>query len=444
LFLPALGGSSVPPAYLALCFLIARLTLPGAYRTGALVDAARTNFFLVIFVAYGATTALILPRIFAGAINIVPLRATKLDFLLQTFPLEYTSQNVTTAVYLVGTLLAGLAATAIGRSNAAPQVLVKWGTVIAGIHVYLGFSGALLDGTAYAVVLDAFRNGAYAQLDHSFDGMSRMKGIMPEASSYASYAFLWFAFHFECWIRNVLPRWTGPAAAALGAALIFSTSSTAYVALAGYSVILTLRCLAVPSTVTLDKLFTIFAVSWIVATAGVAVLAMSPATATRFSNMILHMTIDKADSTSGIQRAFWAKQGFQALVVSKGLGIGAGSFRSSSLITAIIGSMGVVGILAYLCQLFNVLKPLRNSTYVNPPDLRSRVGAALSWTVVMMLIPAGIGAASPNPGADFAILGGLALAFRGAKVPRFLTRKPAQPLSNTDFAMAAPMPPSSA
>src|SRR5689334_1522298 len=96
LFLPALGGSSIPPAYLALCFLIARLTLPGAYRTGALVGAARTNFFLLIFVAYGAMTALILPRIFAGAINIVPLRASKLDFLLQTFPLEYTPQNVTT------------------------------------------------------------------------------------------------------------------------------------------------------------------------------------------------------------------------------------------------------------------------------------------------------------------------------------------------------------
>ncbi len=51
----------------------------------------------------------------------------------------------------------------------------------------------------------------------------------------------------------------------------------------------------------------------------------------------------KAESVSGRQRAFWAGQSVSAFLQSFGLGVGPGSFRSSSLLTAVLGATGVIG-----------------------------------------------------------------------------------------------------
>jgi hypothetical protein len=430
LFLPALGGASMPPNYLAMCFMVARLLLPGAEQHGReLQTAIRSNVMLFVFVAYGVLTAPLLPRLFADTMEVVPLRAGKLRFLLETFPLAYTPQNITTAVYLIGTLLAGLAATVAGRQPATASRLVKWGAVIAGIHVYLGLSDMLLQGTPYTAFLSVLRNGTYAQLDQAYDGVARIKGIMPEASTYAAFGLSWFVFHFECWVRDVETRWTGPATGALGAVLLLSTSSSAYVGLVVYSFIFCLRCFIFPRTLTFSKFIRILAMLWGITTVTVVIMALSPNTTTRFFNMIQHFTLDKSDSDSGVQRAFWARQGVDAFLVSKGLGIGAGSFRSSSIVTAILGSMGVVGIVTFVGYLLAVVQPVRQSTFVSPNDLRHKVGAAASWTTLLTLVPAAINAPSPNPGIDFAIFGGLAIALRAGPVYSTILsrRRPAWP-----------------
>ena len=120
-------------------------------------------------------------------------------------------------------------------------------------------------------------------------------------------------------------------------------------------------------------------------------------------------------------------QGLHAFLASYGLGIGAGSFRSSSLFMAMLGSLGVVGVVSFLGHLTRVFKPLRASTYTNPKDERSAAGSAASWTVISMMIPASIGAASPDPGVTFAIIGGLALEWRRRRSTVRVMRAPARP-----------------
>jgi hypothetical protein len=144
----------------------------------------------------------------------------------------------------------------------------------------------------------------------------------------------------------------------------------------------------------------------------VAALAFSPSLVESFSRIITVMTIDKADSVSGIQRLFWARQGFEAFAVSGGLGIGAGTFRSSSLITAIIGSMGVIGIVSFMAHLLHAFKPLRASTYSAAAKDREGVGAAASWTSLLMLMPAAVASPSPDPGVTWAMFAGIALSLR--------------------------------
>jgi hypothetical protein len=252
-----------------------------------------------------------------------------------------------------------------------------------------------------------------------------MSGIFPEASFYASYAFVWFVFLFECWMRGVQSRRTGPAAIALLLILVFSTSGSAYLSLAAYGALLILRLLILRQQLSPFKVVAILIGLLAASLVAIGTVLLIPQLADQLVDMFQHMTMDKADSDSGRQRSFWAMQGLDAFKVSYGLGIGAGSFRSSSLFTAMLGSMGVVGVVAFLGHLVRVFKPLRASTYSTSKDERSAAGSAASWTVLSMMIPAAVGAASADPGINFAILSGLALEWRRRRSQVPVARKPA-------------------
>ena len=410
--LPALGGSSIPPANLALLFLLLRALLPGPGQMASLTPAIRDNAFLIIFVLYGSITALILPRVFVGATKVTPLHPGAVRLIFEAAPVHFTSQNITTAFYLSGTLIAGLGAYIGAAKPGGAAVILRTAIAIAIIHALLGFLSVTVAGTPLNSIIEFFRNGHYAQLDQSLDGVNRMNGIWPEASGFAAYGGAWFIFMTELWLRDVRPRATGLAAALLGSALLISTSSTAYVALAGYSVIVMARTLVVPWGTPGHKLLALGAMFFAISVAIVAALTLSPAFFTKISHILAVVTVNKTDSYSGIQRLFWAKQGFDAFLVSGGLGIGAGSFRSSSLLTAILGSMGVIGTVAFVGHLMRAFMPLRASTYSGVTGGVQAMGSAASWASVLMLMPAAVASPSPDPGAVWAMFTGLAIGLR--------------------------------
>lgn len=410
--LPSLGGSSIPPANLALVFLMLRAVLPGPGQMAALAPSLRANAFLLVFALYGTVSAYLLPRLFNGAAKVTPLRPGAVRQLYEAAPIHFSSQNITTSVYLLGTLAAGLGAhVGASRPGAAP-VILRIGIAIAIIHASLGFLSVVAPGTPLQMVIEAFRNGHYAQLDQSLAGVSRMNGIWPEASGFSAYGCGWFIFMSELWLRDVRPRWTGFAASLLALALAASTSSTAYVGLGGYFAVGTLRCVLLPGSIPPRKLLTLIAAGFGTITLVAALMVVAPPILATATKILRVMTVDKTDSYSGLQRLYWAKQGLDAFLASWGLGIGAGSFRSSSLIMAILGSMGVIGITAFFGHLLRVFKPLRASTHFAPPDLPTAVGSSASWAAVLMLMPAAVASPSPDPGIVWAIFAGIALALR--------------------------------
>ena len=201
--LPALGGSSIPPANLALMFLVLRAVLPGPRQMERLGPALRANIFLIVFCLYGAITAFILPRLFAGALEVTPLRPGAVRQLFEAAPLHFSSQNITTSIYLMGTFVAGVGATiGAARAGSAP-VIVRTGIVLAITHALLGFLSVIAAGTPFNAVIEFFRNGHYAQLDQSIGGLNRMNGIFPEASGFAAYGGAWMIFMSELWLRNI-------------------------------------------------------------------------------------------------------------------------------------------------------------------------------------------------------------------------------------------------
>lgn len=428
--LPALGGSSIPPAQFALAFAAVRVTVPGSGQMKALGIAARENLWLIAFVAYGVLAAYVAPRLFAGQVEVTPLRgrtearySSMSAYIFATRSLTFTAQNITTSVYLIGTLLMALVSHIVCSRPRGPAVMVKTMAAVGTVHGLLGFAGLAVAGTPAERILALFRNGSYAQLDHAWRGFVRMTGIWPEASSFAAFGFVWMVFLAECWLRRIEGRWTGPAAAILLLALVFSTSGSAYVGLAAYAAVLVLRIMAFPGSIPADRLLWMLCGVLSIVVVGCALVIRDSRLAVQFAELIGHMTFGKTDSLSGMQRAFWARQGLDAFVATSGIGIGPGSFRSSSLITAIVGCMGVVGIVTFAGHLLFAFKPTRLSTYVAHPDQPAGLGGAAAWAMVMGVGLAAIALPTCDPGTDFAILSGCALALRRRTGPATALRQ---------------------
>lgn len=428
--LVAAGGSSIPPAQFALGFLILRLLLPGAGQMERLREALWRNRFLLLFVGWGIVSAFTLPIVFAKSMQVTPLKPIPGADLFATVPLRPTSQNWTTAFYLTGTLFAGVASAAVAGRPGGGARLVTVGFWVAMFHGITGFASVLFRGTPVDSFLALFRNGSYAQLDQSFNGFVRMAGVWPEPSSYAAFASTWCIFMLELWFRGVQPRRTGAAGLLLLGALIFSTSSSAYVSLAAYSLFLMLRFAVAPGTLGARRHLAMLAIAFSGTALILTLLVIFPELAHRLNRTLLYMTVEKSESGSGVQRAFWAWQGVEVFMRSYGLGIGAGSFRSSSLLTAILGSMGLFGMLAFAAHLLSAVRPFAPSSWslhLSTPD--QAIGCAASSTSLVMLAPACVGAPSPDPGVLWAVMCGAALALRPAPHARQQLRR--MPLHRT-------------
>ena len=419
ILLPLLGGSSIPPVQFALLFMAMRLLVPGAGQMAAVGSALRANGWLLGFVIYGVVIAFIAPRMFAGQIDVTPLRGrvearyvSTLAYVYAVKPLAFSPQNLTTAVYLMGTLLAALASYVACAQERGRAVLVRTLATVGMAHAGFGFASVALRGTPAEAVLAVFRNGSYAQLDHSYLGFVRMTGLWPEASSFANYGLILFVFAFECWLRRIDSRWTGPAAALLAAALVFSTSSTAYAGLPVYAVLVAVRALVFPGALPADRALWIGAALLALTAATSAVMIWQPSFAAGFGEMLRHMTVDKGETLSALQRRFWAWQGIEAFLRSGGIGIGPGSFRSSSLATAVLGCTGVIGAATLSLHFLSAFGPLRQSTYMPVADRALSTAAACAWAMVMGIAVASISSPTCDPGTDIAMLSGAALALR--------------------------------
>ena len=412
LIITALGSVSIQPALLAALFLVLRCALPGRRSAPVLGSALADNGWLLLLVGYSAIGAFLLPALFQGSIAVVPLRPSNNPLGLTAYPLRFSPQNITTAAYMSLTLVGAICAhMAVRRADAAARI-ARLASVIALAHVATGWSAAALRNTPLQAVFAFFRNGHYMQLDQDFGGMARLTGISPEPSLYASYGLVWFLFVTELWLRSVDRRWTGPAALALFLTLLASTSTTAYVGLAAYSAVLLIRQTFLVGTIPAGKGLVIAACLAALLATLLALVAGSDAVASGLARMLRLTTSDKLSSGSGVARLLWAKQGLTAFAASWGLGIGAGSFRSSSILAAILGSSGIVGIASLLLYLRRVFRPTAQTTWRRTGLAELDVASAASWAALMSLVPASVSAPSPDPGLVWGLLAGLSLGLR--------------------------------
>ncbi len=436
ILLPSLGGSSIPPIQFALAFVLLRILMPGSAAIGDLPEAIKANRWFVLFSLYGIATSFVLPRIFAGSVSVYPMRYDMPGDLFATIPLEPTSQNFTAAFYLLGSLLSAIAVWIACRRRNAPALLVTTLVVLVWVHSILGLAGVAIRGTSADAVFELFRNSAYVQFDDEVGGFVRIRGVFPEASAYAAFGFMLFVANSELWYHSVRSRATGSATLMMGAVLFFSTSSTAYFGLAIYGLFFALRTIALPGAANFGKAKAAFAAIGLLVFLAALAFVISPALVESVIDVVKRMTIEKSSTDSGLQRLYWTRQGWDLFLTSYGLGVGPGSFRSSSIFFAMLGSMGVLGIVSFLMYLIATFQPWRRSSWAESAMPTENLGGALGSAALLSLIPAAVNSATSVPGATFAILAGASLALR----PFDLARR-TDPHNRPDYPESRPVVP---
>ncbi|WP_342165837.1 hypothetical protein [Methylobacterium sp. SD21] len=342
------GGANLLPQSACAALLIGKVLIQRGNitrGTEAALDPQRLALFSA-FLIYAVLGALVLPRVFAGMFEVVPVSA----FRFGTDILKPSTGNITQSCYMALSYATTLCFTIIGQTDEMRDHFRT--ALICGAYALIGTG--ILDFITYTLhisaVLDPFRTATYALLtDVEAEGAKRVVGLMPEASSYGSacVGMLSLILFMRPFYRQGLEQVLAVVAIALLMVMtMLSTSSTAIVGLGVmggvYGLDLMVRMLD-PRNPRRDQLnIEISLIILIVFTIFVS-FVVKPDLFDPLVNLVNKMVFQKASSASYVERSLWNRIGWHAFLDSGGLGAGLGSIRVSNWGISILGSTGLFG-----------------------------------------------------------------------------------------------------
>lgn len=348
--LPGSGGANLlPQSACAAVFigkvLIQRGNVLRAVEAG--LDPQRLALFSA-FLVYALFGAVVLPRVFSGMIEVVPVSA----FRFGTDILKPGAGNITQSGYMMLSYATALSFTVIGQTEAMRAHYRRALLYGACTLVATGLVDLITFTLNIGAVLEPFRTATYALLtDVEAEGAKRVVGLMPEASSYGTACVGLAAalvFNRPLYGPGNEQRLVIVAIGALVLMTMLSTSSTAYVGLAVFGLIYGLDLLvrmldagnARRAQIGLEVGLIVFAVF-----AVFAAFVIKPALFDPIVAMVDKMVFQKSSSASYVERSLWNRVGWHAFLDSGGLGVGLGSVRVSNWAISILGSTGIFGAL---------------------------------------------------------------------------------------------------
>lgn len=336
-------GGSTPLLFTAFEILIvASLALrPTALRS--LPTIMRQHWTSGVVLALGIYVvggAILIPRLFAGRI-VVPgvVGGYSADVLLQPVP-----GNFNQACYFAMGVAVFFALRVRLLDVRNLEIIRRAFFAFAGINAALGALDIIGKIVGISDILLPIRTAAYTMhTSTSVGGFWRIAGGHPEASSFATVTFTALAFCLYYW-RASGSRLSLCLALISGGLLVLSTSSTAYGSIAILSLFLgtEIAYLAIKNQFRRRDA----ALLGVVAVGAVAVVYLAvfnPRIIDPFVDFLHSATLGKAQSASGIERAYWNERSMDAFMATYGIGIGLGSSRASSWLVAVLSQLGVVG-----------------------------------------------------------------------------------------------------
>lgn len=351
-FITAMNNANIQPAHFLLAFLTVELLFRGSLLRAGLESLAvsRAGFWLLVTVVYSIVTAVLMPRLFAGAtyvFNIAQQGSGGAGIVL--VPLGPVSANITQTIYFAGDFICFVIFYAYSSTRKGLETVGKAMLVCAFVNLAFATLDLATYFTGTSELLSFYRNTSYRMLDDvELAGFKRIVGSFTEASAFAYATLGLFAFTFTLWLRREFSPFAGIAAALSLAAIIFATSTAGYFGLVLFIVWRyghALLQVAMGRATRNGLIFVVFAP--VIASIVVMAIWMHPETR-HTAQQIIDVTIfSKLDSESGIERASWNSQALSVFRDTMGLGAGVGSVRASSWLIAVPASLGILGTITY-------------------------------------------------------------------------------------------------
>lgn len=395
-----LGGSSLTVPFVGfLALMVAAVLTVALQDQEALRRTLSVHGVAIAIMIYAMVVSAFAPRIFAGQIDLITPRPTTLNGVAIATPLQPSMGNMIHASYLCLSFVAAMVASLVFTRKLPAAEFSRAMLAIGLMHAAFGLIDWVGVSAGQGRLLNFLRNANYSMVDQSIGTVKRLSGTLTEPSSYASVGIPFAVFATELWMRTKSLR-AGLIGLFVWTMLLASTSSTGMVCTAAYVLVSVPRGLLAPGNFRAKVIGCGVVFGVILLCVGVSLA--SPETYKGVRDFILALTVDKGSSDSAIERGTWAIQGWHAFLTSYGLGVGVGSFRSSSAVMAWLGSLGVIGfglMCVYLAQIARIALK-RNA---NP------VQGAAAWGALFAVSTSLLGAATPDPGLIFALLAGFAM-----------------------------------
>ncbi|MDJ0919674.1 MAG: hypothetical protein QNI84_00990 [Henriciella sp.] len=345
-----LGDLTLVPATVCAMLIVARtfLSTPGmTFFLNSLGGKRLGLLFAFWFVAVLVT--MFMPRLFAGFVTIMPIRATN---LIES-PLYPSMQNISQLAYLTVSVFLVFALTRILRTFEMQQVALKalcFGGLIAVVTGTLDYASQYIPISTF---LDQFRTATYElHVEAEVMNAKRVVGLMPEASAFGAHCvgMLTAIYFFRRSIADDALRNTyAPILIGLLAGFAWlSTSSAAYVGLGLFGLFAGIEWVWRATTVPAGSrrregmALEAWALFW-GATALMIMMMMRPDILDPVYEMLDEMVFQKASTSSFDERNNWTAVSWQALMDTYGLGVGIGSTRPSNAFVAVMSNAGFVG-----------------------------------------------------------------------------------------------------
>jgi hypothetical protein len=356
IILVGLGGTNISPGHLLLGFLAYRLlSTHRVYRAAVnSMTLGTPGFWMLLTAVYGAVSAYFMPRLFAGQTFTFAVRNIEGGYSTSLAP---AMSNLTQSIYFGGDLACFVLLYAYAGTISGRRVLggaVVWCAALNLVFAALDLATYFTNTTE---LMSVIRNANYGLLnDQEVAGFKRIVGSFTEASSFGSATLAYFAFVSRLWLLGVRPRLSLILTLLSLSALLFSTSTTAYVGLAAFLLVSYLQILFVALRKRFTFQMSIFVFVVPIALASLVIMiAMNDAYWSSLQDLLNTFVLDKMSTDSGIERSSWNRQAWQNLFDTFGFGVGNGSVRASSFPVAVVASLGIVGATMYAMFFIKVL-----------------------------------------------------------------------------------------
>jgi hypothetical protein len=355
------SGATILVSSIAAMMLVVKFVVDELGRKRFSIDFLdfRCLGFLSLFTLLAVLSAVFFPALFAGSVDVMPLRPRTPGAALVLEPLQFSSSNVAQGLYMLLSFLVSVAFFQMVKSRRFASYF-KTAVLCGGVAVMLtGLMDVLANLTGLTSLLAPFRNASYIiGANAKLNDLTRIVGLMSEASAFAQVSItflslLLFGRHmFSDFQRRFFVL---PIAVGISILAALSVSSTAYVALfvvlAVYFADAWLR-LSGGDDYARRALQREMLIVGCIAVLSAMLLLSLPNTRQTIVHMFDVMVLSKPSSGSYIERTGWSTLALKSLWQSYGVGVGVGSLRTSNFFVNLLASTGVVGGLLFLAFLY--------------------------------------------------------------------------------------------